>query len=99
MAGNEKYEAGNINTFNKLAIILTVDENNKVTISPYRDIEVYQIDGDPFYSNTFIVEDDGFKTFKTFRLRYDYKSDNKIYEFKEELRLQFNEEEEKNQTN
>lgn len=93
MAGNETYEAI-ASTFNKFAILLTIDEDNRVAISPYKNIEVTQMDGDPFYNNTFFIEDDGFQTYKTFRLRYEYKSDNKIYEFKEELRLQFNPNEE-----
>lgn len=93
IAGNETYEA-NAATFNQFAILLTVDEENNVTISPYKNIEVTQIDGDPFYSNTFFVEDDGFQTYKTFRLNYEYKSGDKVFEFREELRLQFNPNEE-----
>lgn len=94
MAGNEKYES-NINVFNQYAMILTIDEDNNVTITPYKDIEVIQLDGDDFYTNTFFIEDDGYKTYKTFRLKYQYRSGNKQYIIKEELRLQYNEEEER----
>ena len=94
MAGNEKYES-NINVFNEYAMILTIDESSKkVTISPYKNVQVTQIDGDSFYTNTFLIDDDGFKTFKTFRLKYQYKSGLKNYIIKEELRLQYNKDEE-----
>lgn len=93
MPGNEKYESEKI-VFDQQAIILTIEDDNKVTISPYKNAEVTQIDGDEFYSNTFFIEDDGFKTYKTFRLRYIYKSGgNRNYEIKEELRLQYDEDE------
>ncbi len=88
MAGNETYES-NTNVFNKFAIVLTVGDDNKVTISPYGNIEVGQVDGDKLFPNTFFIEDDGFKTYKTFLLRYNYKSGNTIYEMKEELRMEF----------
>lgn len=95
MAGNETYES-NINKFNQYAIILEVDENNNVEISPYGNVEVVQVNGDPEFPNIFKIEDDGFKTYKTFLLRYNYKSGNTIYEFKEELRLEFDKDEDEN---
>lgn len=95
MAGNETYES-NINTFNRYAIILEVDENNNVEILPYGNIEVVQVNGDPEFPNIFKIEDDGFKTYKTFLLRYNYKSGDTFYEFKEELRLEFDEDEDEN---
>lgn len=97
LAGNETYKSDK-EVFNKSAIVLEVDENNQVTITPYRDIEVTQIDGDPLYPNTFKIEDDGFKVYKTFLLSYNYKASNgKTYQMKEELRLQFNPKEEKDE--
>jgi hypothetical protein len=90
MAGNETYEP-DINVFNKFAIVLEIGQDNKVTVSPYKNVEVTQVDGDTDFPNIFKIEDDGFKTYKTFLLRYNYKSGNSIYEMKEELRLEFNE--------
>lgn len=95
MAGNETYEP-NVNKFNKFAILVEVKENNKVEITPYGNIEVHQVDGDSDFPNIFKIEDDGFKTYKTFLLRYNYKNGNTFYEFKEELRLEFDEDEEDN---
>ncbi|WP_352422717.1 DUF1735 domain-containing protein [Proteiniphilum sp.] len=86
LAGNEKDS--------KFYLLLTIDDAGKVTISPYKNAEVTQINDDTFYSNTFFIEDDGFNTYKTFRLKYEYKSGDKTYEFREELRLQFNADEE-----
>jgi len=93
MAGNEAY-VSDVNVFNKLAIVLSINENNQVTISPFKNLEVTQVDGDADFPNIFKIEDDGFKTYKTFLLRYNYVSDGIVIEMKEELRLEFNEEDE-----
>lgn len=91
MAGNEAFEA-DMNVFNSSAIIVSVNADNSLKILPYKNINVTQVDGDPDYPNIFKVEDDGFKTYKTFLLRYNYVSGNTVVEMKEELRLEFNEE-------
>lgn len=93
MAGNEAY-VSNVNTFNKFAIKLTVGADNKVTISSYKDIVVTQINGDADFPNVFKIEDDGFKNYKTFLLRYNYVSGAATIEMKEELRLEFKPEDE-----
>lgn len=93
MAGNETYES-DITVFNNEAIILEISDDNKVTISPYKNIEVQQIDGDSEFPNIFFVENDGFKTYKTFLLHYSYRISTVTYFIKEELRLEFNEDEE-----
>lgn len=96
MAGTETYKS-DVATFNKYAIVLEIADDNTVTIKPYKDVEITQIDGDADFPNIFRIEDDGFKTYKTFLLRYNYKSNGKIYEMKEELRLQFNPKDEKDE--
>jgi len=93
MAGNEAY-ASDVNVFNKSSIVVTVGADNKLKITPYKNIEVTQVDGDPDFPNVFKVEDDGFKTYKTFLLRYNYVSGTTVVEMKEELRLEFQEEDE-----
>lgn len=93
MVGNEAFES-DVNILNQLAIVLTVGDDNKVTITPYRHVEVTQVDGDKDFPNIFMVEDDGFKTYKTFLLRYNFKIGDTNYEMKEELRMEFNEEDE-----
>lgn len=93
MAGNETYSS-DVNAFNRSAIILRIEEDNSVTILPYKDIEVVQIDGDNDYPNIFYIEDDGFKTYKTFLLHYYFTIGGETYEMKEELRLEFDPEEE-----
>jgi hypothetical protein len=90
MAGTEEYKA-DLEVFKKSAIVLEVDSENKVHISSYKNMEVTQVDGDPDFPNTFVIEDDGFKTYKMFLLCYNYKSsDGNMIEMKEELRLGFN---------
>jgi len=95
MAGNEAY-ASNVASFNRAAIVLTIGADNKVMISSYKNVVVTQIDGDKDFPNTFRIEDDGFKTYKTFLLRYNYVSGTTVVEMKEELRLEFTEEDEVN---
>jgi hypothetical protein len=89
MAGNESYDAS-IETFNKSGLILQIDDNGNVTITPYRDMKVTQLSGDADYPNTFRVVNDGYNYYKTFLLHYRYQVGTAIYEMKEELRLQFN---------
>lgn len=88
MAGNETFES-EVSVFNRLALILTILDDNKVVITPYRDVNMTQVNGDKDFPNTFRIENDGFKTYKTFLLRYNYVSGNNSYEVKEELRLEF----------
>lgn len=93
MAGNEAY-LSDISTFNRAAIVVTIGTDNKVTIKPYRNLVVTQVNGDPDFPNIFRIENDGFKTYKTFLLRYNYVSGGTVVEFKEELRLEFKAEDE-----
>lgn len=97
MAGNETFSS-NINVFNKYALILTIQDDKSVTIAPYKNVEVTQVNGDPDFPNIFKIDDDGFKKYKTFLLRYNYKQNNTILEIKEELRMEYNEDDEAAET-
>lgn len=94
IAGTETYKS-DIATFNKFAIVLEIADDNKVSITSYKNMEVTQINGDVDFPNIFRIDDDGFKTYKTFLLRYNYKVGGKTYEMREELRFQFNPKDEK----
>lgn len=96
MAGTEAYLA-DIEVHKKYALVLEIDEEGKVYITPYGDIQVNQIDDDPEYTNIFKVDYDGYRYYKTFLLRYDFSSDGNTYEMREELRLQFDPENEDEQ--
>ena len=68
------------------------DTRYKVTVKPYKRITILSPETiDPEYGNYFFIEDDGFRTYKTFRVHYRYQpeGDNTVYETKEELRLEF----------
>jgi hypothetical protein len=68
------------------------DVHYNVTVKPYKRITILSPETvDPEYGNHFFIEDDGFRTYKTFRVHYCYKleGDNTVYEMKEELRLEF----------
>jgi hypothetical protein len=89
MAGTTAF-VSDVTRLKQSAIILEVDDNNNVRILPYGDIEVTTVNGHPDFPNIFKIEDDGYATYKTFLLRYNYTVGDITYEMKEELRLSFN---------
>lgn len=95
MAGNEAY-VSDINSFNRAAIVITIAADNNLTISSYKNIVVTQVNGDKDFPNVFRIDNDGYKTYKTFLLRYNYVSAGAVIEMKEELRLEFKPEDEAN---
>jgi hypothetical protein len=78
---------GSVNFINNSAIVLQIDENNRVHISPWKNLEVTQIDDDPDYPNIFMIEKTEYNTYKTFLLRYDYVYDGESHSIQEELRF------------
>lgn len=91
LAGSETNDLNELAPFNGYSVVLDIGDNDKVSITPYRYVNVAQIDGDEAYPNIVKIEDDGFKTYKTFLLHYSYVAlDEKTYEIREELRLEFN---------
>jgi hypothetical protein len=93
MAGDIAYEP-NVDILNQGAMLLTVDGSNKVKIEPWKGLDIKQVDGDIDYPNTFYIYDDGYRTSKVFRLRYDYTYGGRTYSMKEEYYLDFNERQE-----
>jgi hypothetical protein len=99
MAGIKEFQK-NEELIDRWSIRLAIDEENNVTILPWNSSEfgmkVTQIDGNTDYPNTFRIVNDGYNTYKTFLLRYNYidPDDGNTYEMSEELRLVFNEKEE-----
>jgi hypothetical protein len=91
MAGTESFEA-DVDVINRVGLILEINADNHVTISPVKNLTVTQINDDPDYPNVFEITDDGYRTFKTFLLRYDYKLGANTIQMREELRLEFKEE-------
>lgn len=87
MAGNEIFDNSRAN-LDKFAVLLDIAEDGKVTIQPYRDIMVAQLDGDNEYPNKYFVETTAYSTkYGNFLLHYKYKSGSEWYEIKEELRM------------
>jgi hypothetical protein len=73
---------------------VTIGADNRVTISPFKDVTVEQLDGDPDFPNIFKVEDDGYNIYKTFLLSYKFRvGSGTTYTMKEELRLELDEKE------
>lgn len=71
--------------------VAEADGYHKVTIRSLRDMKIEQVDGDPEYPNVYGIVDDGFNTYKTFRLHYIYTVGDESYEMKEELRVTYSE--------
>lgn len=94
--GNIAYNA-DVHSVEANSIIIDInpvaeaDGYHKVTIKSLRDMKIEQIDGDPEYPNVYGIVDDGFNTYKTFRLHYIYTVKDESYEMKEELRVIYSE--------
>jgi len=87
IAGNETFQS-NVDNINKTSIVLEVIDDNKVLITPYKDIEVTQVDDDPNYPNTFKQEESFGRKYNTFLLAYDYVLNGTTYHMQEELRME-----------
>jgi hypothetical protein len=87
MAGTDAFQS-DISVINNTCILLTIGNDNRISISPFKNVEVEQVDGDFDFPNIFKIEDDGYNIYKTFLLSYKYKSGTTIYTMKEELRIQ-----------
>lgn len=87
IAGTESFES-EVEHIGKTAIVLEVGADNHVTIKPYKDIEVTQIEGDPKYPNIFKVEETFGRTYNVFLLSYQYTVKGVKRHMQEELRLE-----------
>lgn len=92
MAANEDFSSNkhNLDTY---GIYITIGDDNKLTLTPCRDLELEQImpnDScyDAEYPNTYSLDNSGYVSYHTFLLHYRYKSNGEWYEIKEELRMQ-----------
>lgn len=87
IAGNETFQSTE-ESIKKTSIILEVDEDNKVTIKPYKDIQVTQLDNDPMYPNVFKVEEAYGRKTNVFLLSYQYKIGSVTNIMKERVEMQ-----------
>jgi hypothetical protein len=86
-AGNEIFQS-EVAAIAKTSVILEIDDNNKVTIKPYKDIKVTQLDNDPMFPNTFKVEQGFGKRTNVFLLSYQYTIGNTTKVMKERVEMQ-----------
>lgn len=88
IAGTEAF-ANNVTSIGSTAMILEVDDNNKVTIKPYKTLNIQQLDGDPRYPNVFKVEESFGRKFNVFLISYQYKIGTAaVKKMQEELRME-----------
>lgn len=87
IAGNETF-ASTEAALARTSLILEVDEYNKVTIKPYKDIQVYQLNNDPLYPNIFRIEEAFGRRTNVFLLSYEYTINGVTKVMKERVELQ-----------
>lgn len=87
MAGTVSYQA-DVTTINRAAIVLEVTSDNRVRITPFKDIYVKAINDDPDYPNTFKTETINNRTYNVFSLCYEYILSGTTHRMKEELRME-----------
>lgn len=87
IAGTETFES-QVEDINKTAIILEVSDDNSVSIKPYKDVYVNQLNNDPAYPNLFRTEVVFGRTYNVFLLSYEYTIDGTTRVMKEELRIE-----------
>ena len=87
VAGNESFSSTEA-AIGKTAIILEVDDESKVTIKPYGDIQVVQLNNDPAYPNIFRVEEAFGRRTNVFLLSYEYSIDGNTKVMKERVEMQ-----------
>lgn len=87
MAGTEPFQA-KLDVINKAAIVLDIQDDGHVNISPYKDILVTPIDN-PDYPNTYKQEVDNFgRVYNTFLLAYEYTLDGVTHQILENLSME-----------
>ncbi|MCA5003742.1 BT_3044 domain-containing protein [Sphingobacterium bovistauri] len=87
IAGIESF-ASNEESIAKTSMMLEVGADNSVTIKPYKDLVIRQIDNDTRYPNVFKVEESFGRKFNVFSLCYEYKVGNTTKLMQEELRME-----------
>jgi len=87
VAGNESFSSTEA-AIGKTAIILEVDDESKVTIKPYGDIQVVQLNNDLAYPNIFRVEEAFGRRTNVFLLSYEYSIDGNTKVMKERVEMQ-----------
>ncbi|MEI2271602.1 DUF1735 domain-containing protein [Sphingobacterium sp. ML3W] len=86
VAGNETF-VSKVPNIEKNCLILEMDEFNNVTIRPYKDIALVQLNNDPSYPNKFKVEEAfGMRT-NVFLLSYQYTIGNVTTVMKERVEM------------
>lgn len=87
IAGTESF-ASNITSIANTSLILEINPDSSVTIKPYKNINVTQVDGDTRYPNVFREENIYGRKFNVFLLSYQYKIGNTTRKMQEELRME-----------
>lgn len=87
IAGTEAFQS-TVDHINKTSIILEVGTDNHVTIKPYKDLIVNQIDGDSRYPNLYKIEESFGRSYHVFLLSYEYTIKGVKRRMQEELRME-----------
>jgi len=89
IAGTESFES-NVAHIDKTSIVLEVGTDSTITIKPYKDINVTQLNGNSRYPNVFRTEESFGRKFNVFLLSYEYTINGTKRHMQEELRIEIN---------
>ncbi len=87
IAGTESF-ANTLESIANTAMVLTVNDDNSIIISPYKNLDIQQIDGDSRYPNKFHIEESFGRKFNVFNIAYKYKIGKTEKIMQEQLRME-----------
>lgn len=87
VAGTESFES-TVEKIDKTSVVLEIHDDHTVSVKPYKDIQVNQLNNDSNYPNTFTVEESFGRTFNVFLLSYEYTIGGTKRVMKERLEMQ-----------
>lgn len=87
IAGNTSFESNETHIANT-SMILEIGEDKKVTIKPYKNLQLTQINDDPRYPNTYHLEEAFGRKFHVFQICYEFTLNKVKTRMQEELRLE-----------
>ncbi|MFZ4260471.1 BT_3044 domain-containing protein [Sphingobacterium sp. HJSM2_6] len=87
IAGTETFE-NSLKHIENTSIIIEVNADNSLTIKPYKNLEMKQVNGNPRYTNHYYLEEAFGRKFHVFSLSYEYSIAKVTHYMEEELRLE-----------
>lgn len=87
MAGTIAYQADETIIMDN-SVVVTINEDNSVDISPYRNMQVRMLSSNDAFPNIYYEDQQGLRKFHVFLLNYEYYAQNRWNQIQEELRIE-----------